>query len=36
MDSVKEIERETLDMRDTGWKLRKIREAQDLRVTEVA
>ena len=36
MDSVKEIERETLDMRDTGWKLRKIREEQNLPVTEVA
>jgi transcriptional regulator with XRE-family HTH domain len=36
MDSVKEIERETLDMRDTGWKLRQIREAQNKRVSEVA
>lgn len=36
MDSVEEIERETLDMRDTGWKLRKIREAQNLSVTKVA
>ena len=36
MDFVKEIERKTLDMRDTGWKLRKIREAQNLPVTEVA
>ena len=36
MDSVKEIERETLEMRDTGWKLRQIREAQNKAVSEVA
>ena len=36
MEFEQEIERKTLNMEDTGWKLRKIREEQNLSVTKVA